>query len=103
VFDEINSVNLTQEPFPVSGPFDLIFCRNVLIYFDWETKIDVVNRLGRYLAPNGYLFLGHAESLHGVTDRLLSVVPKFFPMPKASMVRSTALSVLQRPDSVVCG
>jgi chemotaxis protein methyltransferase CheR len=62
-------MNLTQEPYPVTGPFDLIFCRNVLIYFQWETKIKVVDRLGRFLAPEGYLFLGHAESLHGVCRR----------------------------------
>jgi chemotaxis protein methyltransferase CheR len=41
-------VNLTQEPFAVTGPFDLIFCRNVLIYFQWETKIKVVDSLGKY-------------------------------------------------------
>jgi len=40
-------LNLTREPFPISGPFDLIFCRNVLIYFEWETKIKVVDRLGK--------------------------------------------------------
>jgi len=88
-------LNLTQEPRDVSGPFDLIFCRNVLIYFQWETKVAVVNRLGKFLAPGGYLFLGHAESLHGVTDKLETVAPKVFQMPRA-LRRGAALCIMQR-------
>ena len=91
-------LNLTREPYDVAGPFDLIFCRNVLIYFQWETKIKVVNSLGKYLTPNGYLFLGHAESLHGVADKLQNVSPKVFPPPKAPIVRSGSLCILQRRD-----
>jgi chemotaxis protein methyltransferase CheR len=91
-------LNLTREPYDVTGPFDLIFCRNVLIYFQWQTKIRVVNSLGKYLTPNGYLFLGHAESLHGVADKLQNVSPKVFPPPKAPMVRSGALCILRRRD-----
>jgi chemotaxis protein methyltransferase CheR len=90
-------INLTQEPYHVSGPFDVIFCRNVLIYFEWETKIKVVDRLGQFLTPNGYLFLGHAESLHGVADKLQNVAPKIFP--KATAARGGALCVLQRREN----
>ena len=91
-------LNLTREPFPISGPFDLIFCRNVLIYFEWETKIKVVDRLGKYLTPGGYLFLGHAESLHGVADKLQFVAPKVFPSQKSPTVRGGALCILQTRD-----
>jgi chemotaxis protein methyltransferase CheR len=91
-------LNLTQEPYPITGPFDLIFCRNVLIYFGWETKIKVVDSLGKYLTPNGYLFLGHAESLHGVADKLQFVAPKVFPSRKAPLARGGALCILQRRD-----
>jgi chemotaxis protein methyltransferase CheR len=61
-------VNLASGEWP-NGPFDLLFCRNVLIYFDRVTKIRVVERLLDRLAPDGFLFLGHAESLTGFTER----------------------------------
>jgi chemotaxis protein methyltransferase CheR len=47
--------------------FDVIFCRNVLIYFDLKAKTQVINSLYDSLNPNGYLFIGHSESLHGIT------------------------------------
>jgi chemotaxis protein methyltransferase CheR len=50
------------------GIFDLVFCRNVLIYFDQATKIDVLNRLARVTADDGYLVLGAAETVVGLTD-----------------------------------
>jgi chemotaxis protein methyltransferase CheR len=94
-------LNLTQEPYAVTGPFDLIFCRNVLIYFQWQTKIEVVDRLGKYLTPKGYLFLGHAEGLHGVADKLQSVAPEARPSPRVPVSRSGALCILQRRDRAV--
>ena len=50
------------------GSFDVIFCRNVLIYFDQETKLGVFNRLARSLEPDGVLALGAAESIVGITE-----------------------------------
>lgn len=50
------------------GKFDIIFCRNVLIYFDTETKRDILNRISSILAPDGYLLLGAAETVVGITD-----------------------------------
>src|SRR5580693_1066877 len=94
-------LNLMHEHYPLSGPFDLIFCRNVLIYFEWITKVAVVNRIGKFLAPGGYLFLGHAESLHGVADKLDTVTPKVFPTLKGPIARGGALCILQRRDHTV--
>jgi len=50
------------------GTFDVVFCRNVLIYFDLETKVDVLDRIARSLQPDGYLLLGAAETVVGLTD-----------------------------------
>jgi chemotaxis protein methyltransferase CheR len=55
------------------GTFDLIFCRNVLIYFDQETKIGTLNRLSRAVAGDGYLVLGAAETVVGLTDSFRTV------------------------------
>ncbi|MGK3995616.1 CheR family methyltransferase [Sorangium sp. So ce1024] len=60
------------------GLFDLIFCRNVLIYFDAATRASVVARLIASLAPGGYLFLGQAEGLHGTDLRVRCVAPSVY-------------------------
>jgi chemotaxis protein methyltransferase CheR len=62
-------LNLGQGPFPTTS-FDLVFCRNVLIYFDAASKRKVVEHLTRCLSPDGLFFTGHAENLNGVTSRL---------------------------------
>jgi len=71
-------LNLNEESYPVIGTFDLIFCRNVLIYFNAESKTRVVHRLLRHLSPTGYLFLGHAESLSGFDGLVRSVGPTVY-------------------------
>jgi chemotaxis protein methyltransferase CheR len=70
-------VNLVGEGWP-AGRFDLVFCRNVLIYFDRATKIRVVERLLERVDARGYLFLGHAESLGGFTTRARAVFPTVY-------------------------
>ncbi|PSU71185.1 chemotaxis protein CheR [Photobacterium phosphoreum] len=58
-----------KDSYVLLGKFDVIFCRNVLIYFSAETKIKVLNQLATSLNPGGYLFLGASESLTGLCDR----------------------------------
>ncbi|HYB72678.1 MAG TPA: protein-glutamate O-methyltransferase CheR, partial [Candidatus Sulfotelmatobacter sp.] len=71
-------LNLSADHYPVTGPFDLIFCRNVLIYFDPDLRGRVIRRLLHHLEPTGYLFLGHAETLNGVSEQVRNVLPTVY-------------------------
>ena len=63
-------LNLMQEwPINPAGGVDFIFCRNVIIYFDRETQKILFDKFYSQLVPGGYLFIGHSETLHKVTDR----------------------------------
>ncbi|KZY74954.1 chemotaxis protein CheR [Oleiphilus sp. HI0071] len=61
------------EAWPMRGRFDFIFCRNVMIYFNEETQVRLLNRFADILNPGGYLFIGHSESLHSVASRFNSL------------------------------
>jgi len=61
-------LNLKND-WPMRGPFDVIFCRNVVIYFDKEMQKKLFNRFADILTPDGYLFIGHSETLFGISDR----------------------------------
>jgi chemotaxis protein methyltransferase CheR len=60
-------LNLMEEDYPVDDDIDVIFCRNILIYFDKPRQAAVLGRLCRHLRPGGYLFVGHSETLVGTT------------------------------------
>lgn len=75
---EFRRINLNDRDYRVDGPFDLIFCRNVLIYFDRESKLGVINRLAQRLSPRGLLFLGHAESLNAASHELVHAGPTIY-------------------------
>jgi len=66
-------LNLMDRHYPVGSAMDMIFCRNVLIYFDRETQEQVIRRLVDCLAPGGYLFLGHSETISGFDCALKTV------------------------------
>lgn len=65
-------LNLLGE-WPMKGPFDAIFCRNVVIYFDKPTKQALFERMAAITLPGGYLYIGHSENLHGICDRFKPV------------------------------
>jgi chemotaxis protein methyltransferase CheR len=83
-------LNLNDESHPGLGQFDLLFCRNVLIYFDVATKARVLERLAGHLAPAGLLFLGQAESVGGRSNLLRVAMPGVYAVASASTQAGTA-------------
>ena len=77
---QYRQINL-NESLPDIGRFDVIFLRNVMIYFDMETKRQVVARISALLNPGGHLFIGHSESLNGVTEGMKLVMPSVYRRP----------------------
>lgn len=73
--------NLMREPYPFRVPFDVIFCRNVMIYFDDRTRFGVLQRLLSVLQPGGWLFVGHAETVPSRELGLQGVQPGVFRKP----------------------
>jgi chemotaxis protein methyltransferase CheR len=71
-------LNLMDSVYDITEKYDVIFCRNVLIYFDHETQEKVINKLCRHLIPGGYLFIGHSESVANMEVPLQSVKPTIF-------------------------
>ena len=87
---QFRAFNLLHDFAPL-GRFDLVFCRNVLIYFDQETKTQVLDRMARITEPDGYLVLGAAETVVGLTE-------SFRPLPEH---RGLYVPNPQRKDGVV--
>lgn len=77
---QFHQVNLNA-PLPPLGAFDFVFLRNVLIYFNIETKRQVVRRVLSALRPGGWLLISHTESLHDVTDAVQQIAPSIFRKP----------------------
>lgn len=74
---EFTRINL-NESLPAAPAFDVVFCRNVMIYFDKETQSRLVNRLASFLAPGGWLLIGHSESLTGLSHPYEFVQPAVY-------------------------
>lgn len=75
---QFKRINLTEDVIEVEPDFDIIFCRNVLIYFDRKTQEQVVRKLVSKLRPGGYLFIGHSESIYHMSLSLQQVKPTIF-------------------------
>ena len=70
--------NLMENTFPFKKKFHVIFCRNVMIYFDKETKTTLVNKFYEHMEPGGYLFIGHSESLIRDTTKFKYIMPSVY-------------------------
>lgn len=74
-------INFLDDDFGIIGRMQIIFCRNVLIYFDRPTQEKVINKFCRHMQPGGYLFLGHSETLHGLDVPLVQVNSTIYRKP----------------------
>jgi len=75
-------LNFMDGEFGLREPMDVIFCRNVMIYFDCATQEELLNRFCRHLAPGGYVFLGHSETIHGLDVPLRQVAPTVYRLDR---------------------
>lgn len=75
---QFRRLNLMDDRFPIKSPLDVVFCRNVMIYFDHATQETLVNKFHRYLKPGGYLFIGHSESLQWITHPFKLIAPTIY-------------------------
>jgi chemotaxis protein methyltransferase CheR len=95
---QFRSLNLLGE-FAALGMFDVVFCRNVLIYFDHETKVNVLDRLALAVERDGYLVLGAAETVVGLTDSFKPVLDRrglYSPNPGANLIAGRRLALVGR-------
>jgi chemotaxis protein methyltransferase CheR len=71
-------INLSTPPYPVRGPLDIVFCRNVMIYFDNKLRKQLLENMYSMLRTGGYMMVGHAESLSGMLSSFKSVEPSVY-------------------------
>ncbi|HNP59602.1 MAG TPA: protein-glutamate O-methyltransferase [Nitrospirales bacterium] len=74
-------INLMDPTFPIRSQLDVIFCRNVMIYFDRPTQAKLMDKFFRYLRPGGYLFIGHSESLQWIDHQFTYLRPTIYQKP----------------------
>ncbi len=78
-------LNFMEETYDLDKDFDIVFCRNVMIYFDRNTQELVVNRICRHIKENGYLFMGHSETLMGIMAPLKQQIATLYRKLSSSM------------------
>ena len=88
-------LNLARPPYPMPGPIDVVFCRNVMIYFDESVRQGLVREIDRLLTDDGLVCIGHSESLSGLQTRLTIVEPSVY---QPGGVTSTPFSSIRAPQ-----
>ncbi len=71
-------LNLDAPPYPMRGPFDAIFCRNVMIYFNRDTQKKIIREVERLLRADGLFFVGNSEGIQGLSNRLQTAAPSIY-------------------------
>jgi chemotaxis protein methyltransferase CheR len=89
---QFGKLNFMDYDYGIAEPFDIIFCRNVIIYFDRDTKINLISRFHEHLVPGGYLFIGHSETLNGINADLRPVAPTVYRKPENTEPMSRRLA-----------
>jgi len=75
---KLRRLNLIADSYDISGEMDVIFCRNVMIYFDRATQEKLIRKFYQHLSPGGYLFIGHAESLSNLKTPFVYMAPTIY-------------------------
>lgn len=78
----VSHLNLMDEEFRLPWKMDVIFCRNVIIYFDNNTNVRLISKFYDSLVPGGYFFAGHAETLSGLNSQFVPIAPTIYRKPK---------------------
>ena len=74
-------LNLMDGQFKVGSDMDIIFCRNVIIYFDKDTQIELFKKFYKHMVPGGYLFIGSSETLYGINNDFIPAGPTVYRKP----------------------
>lgn len=89
-------LNLAEPPYPMSGPLDFVFCRNVMMYFDRPVRQGLVAEAERLLRPDGFMVTGHAETLQGLETRLAAITPSVYTFRGQNAAARKSSHVLAR-------
>jgi chemotaxis protein methyltransferase CheR len=79
-------LNLSAPPFPMQGPLDAVFCRNVMIYFDLRVRQGLVSGIEQLIAPDGVFCIGHSETLNGIDTGFRPLRPSIYALSSASIL-----------------
>jgi chemotaxis protein methyltransferase CheR len=83
-------LNLSKPPFPMKGPLDVVFCRNVMIYFDDPIRRGLVFEIERLIGDDAMVCVGHSETLTGIASRLVAIEPSVYQIPGTAYPLTTS-------------